>query len=234
MAPFISALHIAFGVGVVASLLGAVVSASRGRQAGVRGRGPVGPAGRSMTSLRRGLTAFRHRNYRLFFTGQAISLVGTWMQQVAQAWLVLIADPRSAVAGRRGRRPVPPGPGLRPVRRRPGRHAPQATDAPGDPGDQDEPVDRPWRWSPRPGYASDPAAHPPGARHRDRQRGRHAGPPVVRGRDGRPRGHRQRGRPQFGDVQRSAGRRSGGRRADDRRGRCGGGLRRSTRPASWP
>lgn len=33
--------------------------------------------------------AFRHRNYRLFFTGQAISLVGTWMQQVAQAWLVL-------------------------------------------------------------------------------------------------------------------------------------------------
>ena len=37
----------------------------------------------------RGVTAFTHRNYRLFFTGQAISLVGTWMQQVAQAWLVL-------------------------------------------------------------------------------------------------------------------------------------------------
>jgi MFS family permease len=33
--------------------------------------------------------AFRHRNYRLFFGGQAISLVGTWMQQVAQGWLVL-------------------------------------------------------------------------------------------------------------------------------------------------
>ena len=33
--------------------------------------------------------AFRHRNYRLFFAGQAISLVGTWMQQVAQGWLVL-------------------------------------------------------------------------------------------------------------------------------------------------
>ena len=32
---------------------------------------------------------FRHRNYRLFFGGQAVSLVGTWMQQVAQAWLVL-------------------------------------------------------------------------------------------------------------------------------------------------
>jgi len=37
----------------------------------------------------RGLAAFRHRNYRLFFVGQAISLVGTWMQQVAQGWLVL-------------------------------------------------------------------------------------------------------------------------------------------------
>jgi MFS family permease len=36
-----------------------------------------------------GINAFRHRNYRLFFGGQAISLVGTWMQQVAQAWLVL-------------------------------------------------------------------------------------------------------------------------------------------------
>jgi len=37
----------------------------------------------------RGAPAFRHRNYRLFFGGQAISLVGTWMQQVAQGWLVL-------------------------------------------------------------------------------------------------------------------------------------------------
>ncbi|HEX5013471.1 MAG TPA: MFS transporter [Candidatus Limnocylindrales bacterium] len=36
-----------------------------------------------------GLRALRHRNYRLFFGGQLISLVGTWMQQVAQGWLVL-------------------------------------------------------------------------------------------------------------------------------------------------
>src|SRR5215813_13072176 len=36
-----------------------------------------------------GVSAFAHRNYRLFFAGQAISLAGTWMQQVAQAWLVL-------------------------------------------------------------------------------------------------------------------------------------------------
>ena len=37
----------------------------------------------------RGTMAFQHRNYRIFFGGQAVSLVGTWMQQVAQAWLVL-------------------------------------------------------------------------------------------------------------------------------------------------
>ena len=36
-----------------------------------------------------GASAFAHRNYRLFFGGQLVSLVGTWMQQVAQAWLVL-------------------------------------------------------------------------------------------------------------------------------------------------
>jgi MFS family permease len=34
------------------------------------------------------LRALRYRNYRLFFSGQFISLVGTWMQTVAQAWLV--------------------------------------------------------------------------------------------------------------------------------------------------
>lgn len=39
--------------------------------------------------LSAGLRAFRHRNYRLFYAGQAVSLVGTWMQAVAQAWLVL-------------------------------------------------------------------------------------------------------------------------------------------------
>lgn len=32
--------------------------------------------------------ALRHRNFRLFFVGQFISLTGTWMQTVAQSWLV--------------------------------------------------------------------------------------------------------------------------------------------------
>jgi MFS family permease len=34
------------------------------------------------------LRALRHRNFQLFFSGQLISLIGTWMQSVAQAWLV--------------------------------------------------------------------------------------------------------------------------------------------------
>jgi MFS family permease len=32
--------------------------------------------------------ALTHRNYRLFFGGQGISLIGTWMQQIAMSWLV--------------------------------------------------------------------------------------------------------------------------------------------------
>ncbi|MGQ9553346.1 MAG: MFS transporter [Anaerolineae bacterium] len=32
--------------------------------------------------------AMRHRNYRLWFFGQTVSLMGTWMQSVAQGWLV--------------------------------------------------------------------------------------------------------------------------------------------------
>lgn len=39
--------------------------------------------------LPRGLAAFRYRNYRLFWFGQLISVTGTWMQSLAQSWLVL-------------------------------------------------------------------------------------------------------------------------------------------------
>ncbi|MDP8904980.1 MAG: MFS transporter [Chloroflexota bacterium] len=49
---------------------------------------PLPPA--PQTRLPRGLSAFRHHNFRLFWGGQLISLAGTWMQQVAQAWLVLL------------------------------------------------------------------------------------------------------------------------------------------------
>jgi predicted MFS family arabinose efflux permease len=39
-------------------------------------------------ALPKTFSALRHRNYRLFFAGQLTSLIGTWMQNVAQAWLV--------------------------------------------------------------------------------------------------------------------------------------------------
>ncbi|MDQ1348411.1 MAG: hypothetical protein QG573_1785, partial [Acidobacteriota bacterium] len=38
-------------------------------------------------NLPESLRALRHRNYRIFFAGQLVSLTGTWMQSVAQAWL---------------------------------------------------------------------------------------------------------------------------------------------------
>ncbi len=36
-----------------------------------------------------GLRALNHRDFRIFWSGQLVSLVGTWMQSVAQTWLVL-------------------------------------------------------------------------------------------------------------------------------------------------
>jgi len=44
---------------------------------------------RTFASLR------RHRNYRLFFYGQLTSVAGTWMQNIAMAWLVLSLAPHS-------------------------------------------------------------------------------------------------------------------------------------------
>src|SRR5499426_3030056 len=38
--------------------------------------------------LKFALRALRHRNYRLFFAGQSLSLIGTWMTQIATSWLV--------------------------------------------------------------------------------------------------------------------------------------------------
>src|SRR5580765_946372 len=37
---------------------------------------------------RQTFSALRFRNFRLFFSGQLISLIGTWMQNTAQGWLV--------------------------------------------------------------------------------------------------------------------------------------------------
>ncbi|RTL47530.1 MAG: MFS transporter [Rhodocyclaceae bacterium] len=45
---------------------------------------PVAPISRLPESLR----ALRHRNFRVYFFGQAVSILGSWVQQVAMAWLV--------------------------------------------------------------------------------------------------------------------------------------------------
>ena len=42
----------------------------------------------TVAAARRATRSLHSRNFRLYFTGQGISLVGTWMQRVAMAWLV--------------------------------------------------------------------------------------------------------------------------------------------------
>jgi MFS family permease len=51
----------------------------------VENSGMISP---SRSGLRHVFRALKYRNYRLFFGGQCISLVGTWMQTVAMSWMV--------------------------------------------------------------------------------------------------------------------------------------------------
>jgi MFS family permease len=53
----------------------------------------------SSSRVRTTLRALRHRNFQLFFAGQLVSLIGTWMQNVAQAWLVYRITGSSALLG---------------------------------------------------------------------------------------------------------------------------------------
>src|SRR5258705_3562783 len=55
-----------------------------GRPEATEGVGRLAPAPRPVR-----LGALRHRDFRLFWIGQLVSQIGTWMQSVAQAWLVL-------------------------------------------------------------------------------------------------------------------------------------------------
>src|ERR1035437_4994429 len=41
----------------------------------------------ALKGLKSTYRSLHHRNYRLFFGGQSISLIGTWMQQLAVSWL---------------------------------------------------------------------------------------------------------------------------------------------------
>jgi MFS family permease len=49
---------------------------------------PRALSGRASGRAPRTFRALQHRNFRLYFAGQLISVAGTWMQAVAQAWLV--------------------------------------------------------------------------------------------------------------------------------------------------
>jgi MFS family permease len=48
------------------------------------------------------MRALKHRNFQLFFSGQLISLIGTWMQTVAQSWLVYRLTKSSLLLGEVG------------------------------------------------------------------------------------------------------------------------------------
>jgi hypothetical protein len=54
------------------------------------------------------LRAFHHRNFRLFFLGQSLGIIGYWVQQIAMSWLVYrLTGPASSMndgGARPGRR----------------------------------------------------------------------------------------------------------------------------------
>jgi len=50
-------------------------------------------------SLRKTFSALKHRNFRLFFSGQLISFTGTWMTTTAQGWLVYQLTGSKALLG---------------------------------------------------------------------------------------------------------------------------------------
>lgn len=49
---------------------------------------PTKPSNPAPSRAKFMVRALRHRNYRLFFAGQGVSLIGTWMTRIATAWLV--------------------------------------------------------------------------------------------------------------------------------------------------
>jgi MFS family permease len=77
-------------------------------------------------SWRDTFAALKHRNFRLFFVGQLVSLIGTWMQTTAQGMAGLSVDRLQGYAGHRGRRRDAPHAAALPLGRFRGRPAFQA------------------------------------------------------------------------------------------------------------
>src|ERR1700726_3790694 len=74
--------------------------------AGHRELGRPPPSRRGGAKLRRDpppvcprVPALQHRNFQLFFAGQLVSLIGTWMQSTAQLWLVYKLTNSAALLG---------------------------------------------------------------------------------------------------------------------------------------
>ena len=176
---------------------------------------------RVVAITKRTFSALSVPNFRLFFFGQSTSLVGTWMQSVAQSWLVFTvthsataiglvlasanapgADPRSVWRGHRG-----------PCQQAPAAHRPAV------PHGCPSPRARSACGDSRGGLLGDlrPRDHP-GAQ----QLLRNAGAPGVHARDGRAQAGAQRREPQLDHGQCSAGCRPGDRRTADRHRRRGG------------
>ena len=157
-----------------------------------------------------------HRNFRLFVVGQGISVLGTWMQQIATVWLVYRLSQFVAAAGRgRFHRANPRRPHSAAGRRahrslEPPSHGARHAILDDDPGLRPDGLDRDGRDQ----RLADPRPERPAGRG---QRLRLHGPAVLRDRDGRrPRRSGQRHRHQFVGLQRRPTARPGGCRHRDR------------------
>jgi MFS family permease len=69
------------------------LSSQQDSQPSMPAPGPVRPG------LKSSLRALRHRNFQLFLSGQFISMIGTWMQSIAQDWLVYRLTGSSVLLG---------------------------------------------------------------------------------------------------------------------------------------
>ena len=161
--------------------------------------------------------ALRHRNFRLFYTGQMISLTGSWMQSVAFSWLVLVLTNSAFYLGLVGALQTLPvllfsflgrGGG------RPHLQTPAALHHPGRPH------------APGPGVGGAGGSQPgpdldalrPGLSVGHRHGLRHPGAPGLHRGPGGQAGPAQRHRPQLHPVQRHPGGGAGGGGRDHRRG----------------
>src|SRR5258708_37329491 len=64
-----------------------------------RSRGAVSNSWRNFPLVSTRFRALQHRNFQLFFAGQLVSLIGTWMQSTAQLWLVYKLTKSAALLG---------------------------------------------------------------------------------------------------------------------------------------